>query len=193
MSKQEILNAAAQIFGQKGYHATSMQDIAGAVNLKKASLYHHIASKQEILQEVLEGALDLVIARVNQALEQDIPAPAKLRQAIRNYLRTLADHQELAAVLLLEYRSLLPELNHNHIPRRDRFEGLWRGLIQDSVDSGAFQANNPAMAARALLGMMNWSITWYRPDGPLSPEEIADQFTDLLLNGFLIRESTLGS
>jgi len=193
MSKQEILNAAAHIFGQKGYHATSMQDIAEAVNLKKASLYHHITGKQDILQEVLEQALDLVISRVNAAVDQDIPSPEKLRQAIRNYMQTLSDHQELAAVLLLEYRSLLPELNHNHIPRRDRFEGLWRGMIQAIADTGGTPYIDPAMAARALLGMMNWSITWYRSDGPSSPEEIADQFADLMLNGLLTREQSLGS
>ena len=193
MSKQEILNAAAFIFGKKGYHATSMQDIADSVNLKKASLYHHIDSKQEILQLVLEQALELVITRVVAAAEQEISAPEKLRQAISNYLRTLADHQELAAVLLLEYRSLLPELNHSHIPHRDRFEGLWRDLIQESIDSGAFHNTDPAMATRALLGMMNWAITWYRQDGPNSAELIADQFSDLILNGLLIRESTLGS
>ncbi|MEN8171573.1 MAG: TetR/AcrR family transcriptional regulator [Chloroflexota bacterium] len=193
MSKKEILNAAANIFSQKGYHATSMQDIAMSVNLKKASLYHHIASKQEILQEVLDGALDLVIARVKSVADQDIPAPEKLRQAISAYLRTLADNQDLAAVLLLEYRSLLPELNHTHIHQRDRFESLWRKLIQDSIDSGAFKSADSAMAARALLGMMNWSITWYRHDGPSSPEEIANKFADLILDGLLIRESTIGS
>jgi AcrR family transcriptional regulator len=193
MSKQEILNAAARIFGQKGYHATSMQDIAEAVNLKKASLYHHINGKQDILQEVLEQALDLVISRVNAAVDQDIPSPEKLRLAIRNYMQTLSDHQELAAVLLLEYRSLLPELNHNHIPHRDHFEGLWRDLIQAVADTGGISYIDPAMAARALLGMMNWSITWYRSDGPSSPEEIADQFADLMLNGLLTREQYLGS
>lgn len=193
MSKQEILNAAAQIFSQKGYHATSMQDIADAVNLKKASIYHHVASKQEILQGVLEQALDLVIARVTAVTEEDAPAPQKLRQAIRDYLQTLASHQELAAVLLLEYRSLLPEHNHSHIPHRARFEGLWRGLIQEGADTGTFECADPAMATRALLGVMNWSITWYHPEGPLSPEQIADQFANLFLNGLLVRENPLGS
>ena len=189
MSKQAILDAAAQIFGKKGYHATSMQDIADSVNLKKASLYHHIDSKQEILQLVLEQALNLVISRVISASEQDIPAPEKLRLAISNYLRTLADHQELASVLLLEYRSLLPELNHSHLPHRDRFEGLWRKLIQEIIQFGTFKNTDPAMATRALLGMMNWAITWYSNDGPSSPEEIADQFTDLILNGLMSREA----
>ncbi|MBE9524163.1 MAG: TetR family transcriptional regulator [Chloroflexi bacterium] len=193
MTKQKILNAAAQIFGKKGYHATSMQDIADSVNLKKASLYHHIDSKQEILRLVLEQALDLVIDRVIKATEKDIPAPQKLRLSIRNYLQTLADNQELAAVLLLEYRSLLPELNHIHIPHRDRFEGLWRNLIQEILESGNFHNTDPDVATRALLGMMNWAITWYRQDGSYSPEQIADQFTDLILNGLMIPESTLGS
>ncbi len=188
ITRQQIHTAAAQIFSQKGYHATSMQDIAEAVGRKKASLYHHIASKQEILLAVLDQALDLVIEQVSKAIEADAPLPEKLRLAMRTYLQTLAEDGELAAVLLLEHRSLSPGLHSRHLPRRDRFERLWRDVIEEGVNSGAFECDDPAQAARALLGLMNWTITWYRPDGPLTPVQIADQFVDLLLRGLLPRE-----
>jgi hypothetical protein len=84
---------------------------------------------------------------------------------------------------LLEHRSLNPEYHDRHIPRRDRFEKLWRDLIQEGVDSGMFHAADPAMTARALLGVMNWTITWYRPDGRYSSEQISDNFAALFLNG----------
>lgn len=189
MTRDDILDAAAQVFSQKGYHAASMQDIARAVNLRKGSLYHHVSSKQEILVDLLDRALDLLIERVSLVLAQPIAPEEKLRQAMRVYLEIFAEHADLSAVLLLEHRSLEPELHSRHIPRRDRFEGMWRELIREGKESGSFCCASPSLAARALLGVMNWTITWYRPDGKLTAAEIADQFADLFLRGLLARES----
>ena len=129
MTREEILSAAAQIFGQKGFHATSMQDIAQAVNLQKASLYHHVSSKQEILVDVLDQALDLLIERMQAVMERPLAPDEMLRQAMRDlYVTILLEHRDLAAVLLLEHRSLDPDLHARHIPRRDRFEQLVAGF-----------------------------------------------------------------
>jgi AcrR family transcriptional regulator len=185
MTREEILVAAAQIFSQKGFHATSMQDIAQAVNLQKASLYHHVSSKQEILVDVLDQAIDLLIERMQQVMALPLAPDEMLRQATRVYLTTLLEHRELVAVLLLEHRNLDPDLHARHIPRRDRFEQLWRDLIQQGLDGGVFCCADPAMTARALLGALHWTITWYRPDGAFAPEEIAAQFSDLFLGGLL--------
>jgi AcrR family transcriptional regulator len=187
MTREEILVAAAQIFSQKGFHATSMQDIAEAVHLQKASLYHHVSSKQEILVDVLDQALDLLIERMEAVMAQPLAPDDMLRQAVQVYLATLLEHRDLAAVLLLEHRNLAPELHARHIPRRDRFEQLWRVLIQRGLDEGVFCCANPAMSARALLGAMHWTITWYRPGGGFTPEEIAAQFSSLFLSGLLDR------
>ena len=187
MTRDEILEAATQIFSQKGFHATSMQDIAEAVNLQKASLYHHISSKQEILVEVLDRAIDLLIERMQEVMALPLPSDEKLRRAMQVYLCSLLEHRDVAAVLLLEHRSLEPELLARHIPRRDRFEGLWRELLQEGLSTGFFDCADPALASRALLGVVNWTITWYRPDGSLSAEMIANQFTDIFLHGLLTR------
>lgn len=188
MTRTEILEAAAQIFSQKGFHATSMQDIAEAVHLQKASLYHHISSKQEILLNLLELALDVLIERLSAVVAQPAPPPEKLRQAMCTYLESLAEYRDLAAVLLFEYRSLDPELYSRHLPRRDRFERLWRDLIQEGLDAGLYACPDPSLAARAILGVMNWAITWYRPDGQLTAAEIAAQYADYFLHGLLNRD-----
>ncbi len=187
MSKEQILEAAAQIFSQKGYHATSMQDIADAVELKKASLYYHIPKKQDILLILLDRALDLVIQQVSEAIDGEASAPEKLHLAMRTYVSTLASDRDLSAVLLLEYRSLEPAQYTSHIKRRDRFEKIWRDLIEEGLRDGLYDCTDPALAARTLLGLLNWTIMWYRPRGSLSPIEIADQYADLLLNGLLKR------
>ena len=187
MTRDKILEAAAQIFSEKGFHAASMQDIARAVNLQKASLYHHVNSKQEILLALLDKAMDILIDAIGEVTAAPLPPQEKLREAIRVYLEILTSQRGLSAVLLFEHRSLDADLRARHIPRRDRFEGLWRGLLQEGVDAGVFQCSDPALVARALLGVMNWAITWYRADGPLNVDEIASQYAEMTLNGLLIR------
>jgi AcrR family transcriptional regulator len=186
MNRDQILQASAKIIRQKGYHAASMQDIAEAVNLKKASLYHHFSSKQEILLALLDQALDLLIEQISVVIARDIPADEKLCQAMRVYLGSLDEHAALTSVLLLEHRSLDPEFHHRHLPRRDRFERLWRDLIQEGMQAGLFRQTDPSMTARALLGVMNWTITWYRPDGLYSSGQISDRFAALILDGLRV-------
>ena len=187
MTRTEILNTAAEIFSQKGYHGTSMQDIALSVNLQKASLYHHVSSKQEILFELLTRGLDLLTSRVETAIEGKESPDIRLHSAICTYLSTLAEYQELASVLLFEYRSLEPEYLVRHIPRRDRFERIWRDLIHEGVDQGVFSCKHPSLSARALLGILNWTVTWFRSDGPMTADEIAEQVSNLYLMGLRTR------
>ena len=187
MTRDEILEAAAQIFREKGFHAASMQDIAQAVNLQKASLYYHVTSKQEILLDILDRALDLLIQIIEPVACSALPPDEKVRHAIYAYLQAMLDNRDLATVLLLEHRSLEPQLNARHIPRRDRFEHLWRDMLQEGFDQGIFACADAALAARYLLGVLNWTITWYRPDGVLTPESLSAQFADLYLSGLLVR------
>ncbi len=183
VTREDILAVAAQIFRRKGFHATSMQDIARAVHLQKASLYHHVSSKQEILLALLDRALDLLIASMHEVVSQPLSPAEKLRRAIEAYTATLAEHRDLAAVLLLEFRFLDPELKARHIRRRDEFERLWREVVNEGVTQGDFRVEDVALAVRAVLGMVNWLVMWYRPDGPLSIEVIAHQFAELALEG----------
>jgi AcrR family transcriptional regulator len=187
MSRQTILDAAARIFSEKGYHATSMNDIANAVNLQKASIYYHVASKQEILLLILDEALDLVISRVSEVISKETAIKDKLRSAVQIYLTILTEQPNLASVLLLEHKSLKPEFHDRHVPRRDKFEQLWRDLLQKGTDEGTFNIKDVNLTTRALLGLMNWVVTWYKAEGALSVIEIADQYTDLILEGILLR------
>ena len=185
MTRDEIIEAAVQIFSVKGYHATSMQDIADAVHLQKASLYHHVSSKQDILVAVLDNAIDLLTDKIQAVLDLPLSPEEKLHKAIEEYLSLLLERKEQAAVLLLEHRSLEPRFQKKHIPRRDGFEVLWRKIIEEGIEKEAFYCSNPAIATKALLGIMNWTITWYRPEGPLTPEDLANQYTNLFLFGLI--------
>jgi AcrR family transcriptional regulator len=163
-----------------------MQDIAEAVNLQKASLYHHFSSKQEILADILDRALDLINNRLEQVLSQTLSPDEKLRQAMVSYLETISENQNLSAVLLLEMKSLNPELKTLHASRREKFERLWMDLIIEGKQQGVFNDVDPSLTGRAILGVMNWTVTWYRRDGARSACEIAELFADLLLEGLRI-------
>ncbi|HJS20297.1 MAG TPA: TetR/AcrR family transcriptional regulator [Anaerolineales bacterium] len=185
MTRDDILEAAAQVFRQKGFHGASMADIAEAVNLQKASLYHHVSSKQEILFELLDRALELLLERISPIAQLDIPADKRLNQMIYEYLQILAENTDLSAVLLFEHRSLEGRQHARHVPNRDKFEALWRGVLEDGVRTKRFICEDIPLAARAILGIMNWTITWYRPNGTLTIQQIADRYSNLLLNGLL--------
>jgi AcrR family transcriptional regulator len=188
MDKDQILQASAQIIRQKGFHATSMQDIADAVSLQKASLYHHFTGKQEILLMLLDQAVDFLTGRVEPIVNRELHAEEKLRQAVHAYLEALSERKDLISVLLLEYRSLDPRSLARHIPRRDRLEQQWRKIVQEGVDSGEFCSTHSALTARALLSVLNWTVTWYKSTGSLTIEQIADHAAGLFLNGLLCRE-----
>ena len=185
MQRADIVQAAAQIFRQKGYHATSMQEIADAVHLQKASLYHHVESKQDILLEILDHALDRLTADISGVIDSDLSPTLKLRLAMRAYTAMLTEDRDLASVLLLEYRGLDAKLRARHIARRDRVDQLWRRLVQEGMDAGEFRTVDPVMTSFALLGVQNWMITWFHEDGRLTAAQAAEGFADLFLKGLL--------
>ena len=185
MTREDILDAAAQVFRQKGFHGASMSAIADAVNLQKASLYHHVTSKQEILLALLDRALVMLIDYIGGIASQPLPADEKLRQMIRGYLKSLADNPDLTSVLLFEHRSLDKKSHTRHVPQRDAFEAIWRDVLNEGVRTKVFDLKDTGLAARALMGVMNWTLTWYRSEGGKSIEQIADEYSDLLFHGLL--------
>lgn len=185
MIREDILDAAAQVFRQKGFHGASMQDVATAVSLQKASLYHHVASKQELLLALLDRALGMLTEHISGIAKQEMPPDQKLRQMMSAYLAALADNSDLSSVLLFEHRSLDKKSHARHVPQRDKFEGLWRDVLNEGVRAKVFDCPDTGMAVRALMGVMNWTLTWYRPEGGKPIEKIADEYADLLFHGML--------
>jgi len=104
---------------------------------------------------------------------------------IRGYLKALTDNTDLTSVLLFEHRSLDKKTHARHVPHRDTFEGLWRDVLNEGAKAKLFACPDVNLTVRALMGIMNWTLTWYRPDGERSIDQIADGYADLLFNGLL--------
>lgn len=183
--RADIIDAAITLFREHGYHGTSMRDIARAVGIRKASLYHHFEGKQEILLTILDMGLEQLIAPLEDILAAQMSSEAKLRAAMLHHAQLIASHPGTAEFFLYEDRALDEAYRARYVARRDEFERIFRQILQEGVQSGDFRATDVAMSTQALLGMVNWMTRWYRQEGRLSVEEIVETFADLFLCGQL--------
>lgn len=184
--RQQIEDAASTLFRERGYAATSVRDIAQALNLQGGSLYAHVASKEDVLWSIVNRAAERFNAEVAPLAATSAPAPLRLREMIRAHIAIVTSSQKDAAVFLHEWRFLSPERRNLMAARRDAYEGLFRQTIADGVAADEFAATDPRMTAMAILSALNGIATWYRDGGSLSADEIAESFADLFLKA--IRE-----
>jgi TetR/AcrR family transcriptional regulator, cholesterol catabolism regulator len=191
--RERIARAGGRLFRDKGYHGTSMADIGQAVGLRKASLYSHVATKQEMLRDLVERGAALFMEGIVPIVESAEPAPVRLRRAMRMHLQIVAEHPDLAGIFLHEWRQLEADALAHIGDLRDRYERLWRTIVEDGIGEGHFRADLDArFATLALLSAANWSYQWYDPSGPLSSDQVADRFTDLIFAG-METNTTAGS
>jgi AcrR family transcriptional regulator len=179
----ELHATATRLFRRRGYHATSMQDLGEALGMNRGSLYHYINGKDELLWAILNRALDLLERRVLPVLETDASPTDRLTVAIREHLRVAADHADELSLIQIELRALSPEQQREIIARRDAYEARWRAAIQVGIDEGSLRPFDVRLAGIGILSACNWFTQWYRPDGPLGVDEIADAFARLFLGG----------
>ncbi len=177
----ELLGAATRLFRERGFHATSMQDLAEALSMNRGSLYHYIDSKDDLLWTIVTVALDRLRDRVAPALTQDAPAAIRVRAGIAAHLAFAAANGDELSLVQIELRSLSSERRRAVIERRDAYEALWRGAIEDAIAEGALRMTDVRLAGIAILSACNWFTQWYRPDGRLTVEQIADAFGELYL------------
>jgi AcrR family transcriptional regulator len=179
----ELHAAATRLFRERGFHATSMQDLGEALGMNRGSLYHYIASKDDLLWTILTGALDRLEQRVVPVLDGDARPVERLERAIHEHLRVAADHADELSLIQIELRSLSPDRRADLIERRDAYEALWRRAIAHGIADGDLRAVDVRLAGIGILSACNWFTQWYRPGGELSVDEIAEAFVGLFLGG----------
>ena len=179
--KQQIEDAASTLFRERGYAATSVRDIAHALDMQGGSLYAHVASKEDVLWAIVVRAADRFNAEVGPIAASDRTAARKLRKMIRAHVAVVTSAQKDAAVFLDEWRFLSPERRATIAARRDDYESLFRQAIAQGVASGEFGRVDPAQTAIVILSALNGIATWYSPKGKLTPAQIADQHADLFI------------
>jgi TetR/AcrR family transcriptional regulator, cholesterol catabolism regulator len=179
--RRELTREAAKLFAQKGYHGTSIGDIAEALGVQKGSLYAHIASKEDLLYETMrEGAAAFHAAL--DAIPDDLPAVEKIRLALRGHLRVVAEQLDVATVFVQEWRYLEGERRDEIVAERRRYEERIRELFREGRELSELRADlDESAAALLLLSAANWAYTWLRPGR--DTDELADRFFALLVDG----------
>ena len=179
----ELHAAATRLFRQRGFHATSMQDLGEALGMNRGSLYHYISAKDELLWAILTRALDRLEERVLPILATDAPAVDRLTDAIREHLRVAADHADELSLIQIEWRALDRARQAEMIRRRDAYEARWRETLEAGIADGSLRSFDVRLAGIGILSACNWFTQWYRPGGASSVDEIADAFAELFLGG----------
>ncbi len=179
--REELTRIAARLFAERGYQGTSLADLAEALGVAKPSLYHHIASKEDLLWEVAwEGAE--AFHRGLDDLPADVAAIERIRLALRAHLAVVAGQLDVATVFVREWRYLEGERRERFVAERRRYEERVRELFREGVDGSELRTDlDVATAARLFLSAANWAYTWLRPDG--DTDALADRFFAVLLDG----------
>jgi AcrR family transcriptional regulator len=178
---EHLIATATGIFAKQGYHATSMRDLSRASGLSLAGMYHYVRSKDEILFLIQDRCFAEVQAGAEAALDGVQDGAERIRTFIRHHVVFFAGHMDKMKVLSHEDEELTGTMRERVRERKRAYVDLLTGLLQDHGASDL----NPGVATYALFGMMNWIYTWYRPDGPVTPESLADDMARLFLTGFL--------
>jgi AcrR family transcriptional regulator len=201
VNRDDILLAAADVLGRNGYEATTMKDIAAAVNLTAASLYHHFRNKDALLLAVLEAGLEHVTHQI-EIIAQSNQSPAeKLRQMVREHVVGVTEHTAVGAAMIFEIRSLIgvkpPPTSasaadkqdyaefitrrDSFFARRDQFEKLFQQIVEEGIQTETFRPVDVPVFTKTMLGAHNWVGVWYRAGGRLNGEQIADVMSDAFL------------
>ena len=179
----ELFRTAAQMILQKGYDATSVSDIAHALGMTKAGLYHYIHGKTQLLFEIMQYGLDELDREVSLPARQMADAEERLRFMIGSHARIVTRGHGAVTILVDEARALTPAQNRVIVRRKREYLDFLRNTLKALQKEGKLREIDITVAAFGILGTINWLSRWYQPGGALDASEIADQIVDLTLHG----------
>lgn len=182
-ARGKLLQEAARLFRRKGYERTTVRDLANAVGIQSGSIFHHFKSKDEILRSVMEETVIYNTALLRAALAEASDLRERVLALIRCELQSIMGGTgEAMAVLVYEWRSLSEEGKTQVLALRDQYEQVWLGVLEEARAAGYVQSD-PFILRRFLTGALSWTITWFRPDGPMSLDSLAEEALALVFRG----------
>lgn len=187
------MRGAANLFDQAGYHNTTVEDIARAVGLRKATLYHYFNSKDEILLWIHEEFIDLLISRHEARRAVAMPAKQRLLEIMADILELMETHRGHVRVFFEHHRELPAAQQESIKLKRDAYEAYVEGEIARGIEDGELRPVDIRLATFALFGICNWAYQWYRPQGLLRTRDLAYVFWDILMNGIASQPSASAS
>ncbi len=181
--RREIEDVASELFREHGYSGTSVRDIARALDIQGASLYAHVASKQDVLWSIVDRTAAQFEAAADGALDglPDADPLARLRALAAAHVGVVVEDIGRASVFIHEWRSLSPDRHARTLARRDAYEERFRDVIREGVEAGIFAPIDATVAAAYLLTALNGLVAWYPPDGRLGPGLVSDSYIELTI------------
>ena len=181
---ERLLLSAARLFWRNGYSATSVRELSAHLGIQKASLYHHIQSKEDLLYELCVASLADIEAQARAVLDSEADPLQRLRALILAHVNSMSQEPEMHATMLTELRSLSPEHRRDVIDRRDAYERLVESVLRSCQEAGSIRADiSSRLMGRCLLNLLNWTIFWFHPDGEMSSQELARVFESIFVEG----------
>lgn len=181
--KPQILDAAARLFYGKGYHATTIEDVAREVGMLKGSLYYYIKSKEDLLFELLYQVIHEAKAGVEEKLVGVTEPGAALEVAFASHIDHIIQHQVKVGLLLHEFGALAPERQQKVRLVMRQYTQVFVDILRRGQESGVFIAGDARLMANGILGMGNWLYKWYRADSGVSRDEVKQTFGNIVLGG----------
>ena len=186
--REQIEDVASALFSHRGYRATSMRDIARELDIRGASLYAHIPSKEAVLAAIVEEAAEAFHAAVRPVAEGPGTATERLRRMVAAHVRVVTGDRERAKVFLFEWTFLGEERRAAVSRSRAAYQAYFERVVAEGVAAGELATPDPKLAAVFILSAMNAMAHWYRPDGPLDPDALAGRYAELFLHGLQAAE-----
>lgn len=178
--RKELIRVAARLFVVEGFDRTTVRMMAQEMGIKSGSLFHHFRDKQEILCAVIEEGMHNALTLADNRLSEAGDSPkARLDAMARAHLETLLTDRNAHVVALYEWRRLDEESRAHLVHLRDAYEALWQQVIDEALADGLI-CGDPFSVRRFVLGALNWTVRWYDPDGPRSPESLAEELVAMI-------------
>lgn len=188
LKEEEILAAASKLFVSKGYHETSVEDIANAVGITKGGLYYYVESKEDVLYEIHQRFISEGLKRLRAVLENSSDPLIQLLHLIRAHISIIHDYKNDIQVFFEGMRQLSKDKQESIRLKRDEYEQIFLETIQRGIEQGYFKSVNPKVVVLYLMGALNWMYTWYKPEKSY-PESIIQLFCELTINGLTVRSN----
>jgi AcrR family transcriptional regulator len=182
-ARARILAEAALLFARSGYENSSMADVAAAIGVSKAAIYHYFATKQDVYDAIILDVLSGLTGAVAAAVARESAPDARVRGFMLAHARYFESRHAAFVTMLIGYSGMGTGLREDAARLRDDYEVLLRGLIRQGVEEGVFRQVDPAATGRAILSMLNWMARWYKPGQGQDAESVAAGYYDLLSGG----------
>ena len=180
-----MIKVISHLFAEKGYHATSLRDIARHVDMRQASLYYYFKNKEEMLFRIMNDAMDEALIALEKICDSDISPREKLVRVLRFYANYYAGDQHLLVLLVNELDALDEKYRTILVEKQRRYVELFTSILNELVDQGLMKKIPPLVASFAFFGMVHYTIKWYHANGPIGINELSDYFLEIFTRGIL--------